>query len=55
VVPGLGEQRRDVGERRQPRPGLAEHRREQGAQLSLKSSQPAAIIYDGRSGHLLIL
>jgi hypothetical protein len=35
--------------------GLAEHRREQPAQLIFKRPQPAAIPYDGRSGHLLIL
>jgi hypothetical protein len=31
------------------------HRREQGAHLVSQTSQPAAIVYDDPSGHLLIL
>jgi hypothetical protein len=34
---------------------LREHRRQPGAQLIVKGSQPAAILYDGPGGHLLIL
>jgi hypothetical protein len=55
AITRLGQQRTDVRERRQPRPGLREHRREQHPQLTMKVPQPAAIFYDGRSGHLLIL
>jgi hypothetical protein len=55
AVPRLGQQRAEVRERRQPRPGLREHRREQRPQLTMKFPQPAATLYDGRSGHLLIL
>ena len=55
AVTRLGQQRPDIRERRQPRPGLREHRREQAAQLALKSVQPGAIFYDGTGGHLLIL
>jgi hypothetical protein len=55
AVPALSEQRAEVSERGQTRPGLREYRREQGAQLVLEPSQPAAILYDDRSGHLLIL
>jgi hypothetical protein len=51
----LSQQRPDIRERRQPRPGLREHRREQAAQLALKSVQPGTIFYDGTGGHLLIL
>jgi hypothetical protein len=31
------------------------NRRQPGAQLIVKGSQPAAILYDGPGGHLLIL
>jgi hypothetical protein len=55
AVPRLGQQRADIRERRQPRPGLREHRREQAAQLTVKSPQPGVIFYDGTGGHLLIL
>jgi len=55
AVTGLGQQRADIREGRQPRPGLREHRREQRPQLTMKFPQPAAIFYDGRSSHLLIL
>jgi hypothetical protein len=55
AITRLGQQCPDIRERRQPRPGLREHRRKQATQLTLKSVQPAAIFYDGTSGHLLIL
>ena len=55
AVPRLGQRRPEVSERGQPRPGLGEHRREQPAQVVMQFPQPAAIFYDGRSGHLLIL
>jgi hypothetical protein len=45
----------DIRERRQPRPGLCEYRREQAAQLAMKSVQPGAVFYDGTGGHPLIL
>jgi hypothetical protein len=51
----LGQQRPEVSKPRQPRPGPGEHRREQPAQLIVQLPQPAAIFYDGRGGHLLIL
>jgi hypothetical protein len=49
------QQRPDIRKRRQPRPGLLKHRSKQRPQLILKPAQPAAIFYDGHSGHLLIL
>jgi hypothetical protein len=55
AVTAFGQQRAHVRERRQPRPGLREHRREQAAQLTVKPVQPGAIFYDGPGGHLLIL
>ena len=55
AVPGLAQQRADVGERRSTRPGLREHPREQAEQLPLQLPQPALALYDGRVGHLLIL
>ena len=55
AVPARRQQRANVGKRHQARPGLAEHWRQPGAQLIVKASQPAAILYDGPSGHLLIL
>ena len=41
TVPLLPQQRPDVRERRQPRPGLREHRREQGTQLTMQLPQPS--------------
>src|SRR5256885_9173317 len=55
ALPTLGQQRADISERGETGPGLREYRREQGAQLILEPSQPAAILYDDRGGHLLIL
>ena len=51
----LTQQRPDIGERRQPRPGLREHRREQAAQLTMKFPQPRPVFYDGPGGHLVVL
>ena len=55
AVPTLGQQRANVRERRQPRPGLREHRREQAAQLTVKFLQPCPVFYDGLGGHLVVL
>ena len=55
TIPALGQQRADVRERREPRPGLREHRREQAAQLTVKFLQPCPVFYDGPGGHLVVL
>jgi len=55
AVSRLGQQRSEVSEPRQPRPGLSEYRRESPAQLTVRFPQPAAIFYDDRNRHLLIL
>ena len=55
AVPALSQQRDEISERGETRPGLREYRREQGTQLVVQPAQPAAILYDDRSGHLLIL
>jgi hypothetical protein len=50
-----GQQRPDIRKRRQLRPGLREHRREQATQFALKAAQPGVIFYHGTGGCLLIL
>ncbi len=54
AVPRLGQQRPDVRERRQPRPGLREHPRQQREQLPQQFPHPRPVTYDGPGGHLAV-
>ena len=54
AIPRLGQQRPDIRERRQPRPGLREHPRQQPEQLPSQLSQPGPVFYDGTGGHLIV-
>ena len=51
AVTPLRQQRPDIRKRRQPRPGLREHRSQHAPQLTLKFSQPAGVLYHGPGGH----
>ena len=55
AIPRLGQQRADVRERCQPRPGLREHPRKLREQFPSQAAQPRPVFYDGLSGHLIVL
>ena len=54
AVARLSQQRPDIGERRQPRPGLREHPRQQREQLPPQFPRPRPVTYDGTGGRLAL-